>query len=134
MTGRAGRRHVILCFADMAKSDSFSRFNLVIADTYVAIFTLGNMPAVVANDTSGVAFFVDEDSDSFALFEIFFYSFARQLRKIRSNLLAHIDQIDALFDSLYVVIKTFIIHYRRLRMIKCRRLRMIIILHSNSVW
>jgi len=90
MADRAGGWYIILCFADMTESNSFSRFEFMITDANIAVLTLGNMSAVVADNSSGVAFLVDEDSDFFSLFEIFFYAVERQLRKVRSKFLRHI--------------------------------------------
>lgn len=110
MTFWTARRDSILCFANMAKSDSISWFNLMITDTYRTVFTLGNMSAVVANNPSWISFFVDEDSDFLPLCKILFNALMRQLRKIRSNLLAHIDQKNRFFLSLNIMLKAFVVH------------------------
>lgn len=82
----------------------------MIADAHWAVFAFRDMPAIMADDASRIAFFVDEDSYPFSVLEIFFYAVKRQLRKIRSDFLGHINQKNRLFDSLYVVIETFVIH------------------------
>ena len=64
----------------------------------------------MADDSSSISFFIHQDSDILPLFEIFLDAIIRQLRKIGSNLLAHIHQEDRLLGPLYVVIKTFVIH------------------------
>ena len=90
MASRTACRYVVLCFADMTESYSLSRFKSMIADADIAVLAFGDVSAVVADDSSGVAFLVDEDSDFFSLFEIFFYTIERQLGKMRSELLGHI--------------------------------------------
>lgn len=94
----------------MTKSDSFTGFDLMITDAYITVFAFGDMSAVMTNDSSGVSFFVDKYSDFFSLFKIFFETITCQLRKIRSDLLAHIHQKYRFLGSLYVMIKTFVIH------------------------
>lgn len=61
----------------MAEADSLSRFKSMITDADIAILTFRNMSALVADDSSRVAFLVDEDSDFFPLFEAFFYTIER---------------------------------------------------------
>ena len=126
MTNGAGGRYIILSFTDVAKSYSVSGNKFMIADAYGTIFTLRDISTGMANDPSCIAFFVDEDSNFFALSEIFLDTITRQLGKVRSNLLAHIDQKDTLFEGRgsrrkgrgYVVVKTFIIHSIYLRIKK----------------
>lgn len=74
MASRTARRYVVLRFADMTESYSLSRFESMITDADIAVLAFGDMSALVADDSSGVAFLVDEDSDSFSVFEIFFYA------------------------------------------------------------
>lgn len=82
----------------------------MIADADGAILALRDIPAVVADDASGVSFLIHQNSDSFALSEIFLYSLQGQLGKIRSELLGHIHQEDGLLGSLYIVVETFVVH------------------------
>jgi hypothetical protein len=58
----------------MTESDSLSGWYFMITNTDIAVLAFWDMSAVVADDSSGVAFLVDKDSDFFSLLEIFFYS------------------------------------------------------------
>ena len=110
MTDGASSRYTILGFADMTKSDSFSGNKFMITNAHGTIFTLGDISALVTNNPTCIALFVHENSYFLALGEIFFYPLKCHLRKIRSNLLAHIYQKNGFFDGLYGVVKAFIIH------------------------
>lgn len=119
MTCRTNGRDCILRLADMTESDSLSRDKFVITDAYRAIFTLGNSPTCMTDNSPSIAFFVDENSYFFALSEIFFYTLTRQLRKIWGNLIAHINKKNFLnnyslfiihYSLFYGVVKAFVVH------------------------
>ena len=82
----------------------------MIADADRAIFTFRDVSAVVTNNSSGVSFLIDEDSDSLPLSEIFLDTLERQLGKMRSKLLGHVHQEDGLLSAFDVVVETFVIH------------------------
>lgn len=94
----------------MTESDSISALKFMITDAYRAVFALRDISAVMTDDASGIAFFIDENSDFLSLREIFLKALTRQLGKIRSDLLRHIHQKDMFFDVVYGVVKAFVIH------------------------
>ncbi|HBB03345.1 TPA: hypothetical protein DCZ39_00305 [Patescibacteria group bacterium] len=110
----------------MTESDSISALKLMITDAYRAVFALRDISAVMTDDASGIAFLIDEDSDFLALREIFLEALARQLGKIRSDLLCHINEKNSFnnyslfiihYSLFYGVVKAFVIHYGRFQMI-----------------
>ena len=78
----------------------------MIADADRTFFALRDVPAGLTDDAVGVALFIYEDSDFLAQLEIFLYPHERQLRKIRIDLLCHIDQK----DILVFVLEFFVVH------------------------
>jgi hypothetical protein len=87
----------------------------MITDADGTSFALRDVPAGLTDDAVGVAFLVDKDSDSLPLVEIFLYPSEHQLRKIRIDLLRHIDQkyILVLMLELFIVHIIYVGKYRK---------------------
>lgn len=64
------------------------------------------MSAAMADSTSGMSFFIDQDSDFFTCFEVFLHAFFKKRRKNLIFLAEHIDQIDFFLS----MIKKFVVH------------------------
>ena len=110
MTFRTTREERILGFAYMTQSDSFSIGEFMISDTHRTMLTGRDVATMVTNHPSWISFFVDQNTNLFALFEIFCDTLERQLRKIWSNLFGHIDEENRFFACWCRVIKAFVIH------------------------
>ncbi len=64
------------------------------------------MTAFVADHAHIIAFFVDEDSDFFVGFQVFFHCLFKKFRKSLVQLFGHIYQI----DFFLVMIEKFVVH------------------------